>query len=39
MRRARRFDLILSPLLSPSKRTHGLRRIANDSARPWSASG
>jgi hypothetical protein len=28
MRRARRFDLMVSPLLSPSKRTHGLRRIA-----------
>jgi hypothetical protein len=27
MRRARRFDLMVSPLLSPSKRTHGLRRI------------
>lgn len=34
MRRARRFDLIVSPLLSPSKRTRGLRRIASDSARP-----
>jgi hypothetical protein len=31
IRRARRFDLIVSPLLSPSKRTRGLRRIAQRS--------
>jgi hypothetical protein len=33
MRRARRFDLMVSPLLSPSSEHSGLRRIASDSAR------
>lgn len=39
IRRARRFDLILSPLLSPSKRTHGLRRIASDPVRSVACIG
>jgi hypothetical protein len=34
MRRARRFDLMVSPLLSPSSEHIGLRRIASDPARP-----